>query len=309
MIARLNLPSRAAARRGISGSALIVVLWALMVLTAAIVAWASWIYQDLVVAGEANLGFEARAMAHSGIAVAFNPGVSKFTPLLTHDFTPMMGYQVSIISEGGKLNINWVLQGEDPNKLAIFKKWLELRGLNIQEREILTDSLLDWVEPSDLRHLNAVKETDDYHPAHRPLLTVEEITQVGGSAPLVKTPGWRDQLTVFSQGPIDLANAPIEILRLIPNIGEPQIERFVQYRSGPDRIFGTIDDPQFKSLEEVYSFLGVSQNAQQVLGSLVTVNDATLRISSTGKSGKVVRQLDVVARKSGANPQIFYWKE
>jgi hypothetical protein len=292
-----------------SASALLIVLWALLVLAASLLAWSQWVAQDITLDTDANRGLEARAMAHSGMAVALNPQVSKATPLLQQVFPYNTGYKVKIVSEGGKLNVNWLMQGEDPQKVAFFKKWLGNKGLNLQEREIFTDCLLDYIDPDSLRHPNGVEDQGDYHAANRPLQSVDEITKVWGAGPLTKTPGWKDDLTIDSQGPIDLVAAPEYILHLL-GFSDSAIKRFIQIRAGPDKIDGTADDYEFKDINEVYTALGMNpQTALQTIGPLVIISDKTLRITSEGYSGKVVRQLEVVVRKGGGNPQIRSWKE
>jgi hypothetical protein len=288
---------------------LLIVFWALLVLSAAIVAWSEWINQGILIDADANRGLEARAMAHSGMAVALNPGVTKLTPLLEKEFSPSLSYRVKMVSEGGRLNINWLLTGEDPQKLGILKLWLEQRGLNAKERDVLVDCLLDYVDADNVPHLNGVEDQGDYHAANRPFESVDEIAQVWGAEPLTRTPGWKDNLTIYSSGPIDLVAAPIDILRLIPGLSETRIQRFVQMRVGQDGIEGTADDPEFGDLGQIFSLLGISANAAELLQPLVTVNDPTTHITSEGRSAKVVRQLEVVTRKGGGNPQILYWKE
>jgi len=291
------------------GSALMLVLWALLLLTMAIFTWAHWLQEGMIAHGFASAGLEARAMSHSGVAVALHPLVTKATGLLEESFLSDVGYRVRIISEGGKLNISWLLAGEDPQKIAMLKQWLELRGLNFEQREHFVDCLLDYVEPGDTKHINGVKDDGDYHAARRPFLSVDEVAAVPGSEPLVSTPGWKNELTIDSSGPIDVLAAPAEILRLIPGFSEPRIQRLLQLRAGPDGIDGTADDPEFQSLQQVLLSLGMSQAEMGMAGNLVSINDPVSRIISEGRSGKVVRQLEVVARKGGANPVIISWKE
>ena len=87
------------------------------------------------------------------------------------------------------------------------------------------------------------------------------------------------------------------------------MQRFLQYRRGKDGVDGTIDDPEFKNVNEVFGFLGLSQAPGQEFSGLVGFKDPTMHITSEGTSGKVVRQVEVVARKGGSNPVILYWKE
>jgi hypothetical protein len=291
------------------GGAIPLAFWAITILTGAILAWAAWIYQGTKLASEAMLDTEARVMARSGVTVALHPQVTKFTALLTHDFTPDSGYKVEMIGEGGRLNLAWILTGEDPRKLNLFKQWLEYRGLDYYQREVLVDSLLDYVDSDDAVRVNGREAKDDYVPANRPLQSVDELKQVYGTDPLTRQPGWRDKLTLLSQGPIDVAAADEDVLRLIPGFGEARLQRFLQVRAGADQQFGTEDDVQFQNLEDVRSVMGLSQAQFQELGGLIMVNDPTWHLAAKGRSGKVIRQIEVVARKTGQNPQILSWKE
>jgi hypothetical protein len=53
----------------------------------------------------------------------------------------------------------------------------------------------------------------------------------------------------------------------------------------------------------------MDQTQLKQIQSFVTVTDTTQRIISEGHSANVVRQIEVVVQKSGANPAIRYWKE
>ena len=65
----------------------------------------------------------------------------------------------------------------------------------------------------------------------------------------------------------------------------------------------------FKNFKEIGQYLGMSNAQLQELQRFATVKDTTQRIVSEGYSSDVVRQIDVVAQKSGGNPAIRYWKE
>jgi hypothetical protein len=138
---------------------------------------------------------------------------------------------------------------------------------------------------------------------------VEELEQVAGSEPLTSQPGWKDDLTIFSAGPIDLTAADAHILRLLPGIGDIGIDRFLQWRRGADQIDGTIDDPPFDKLEQAQPFLGMDKASFNALGGLIGPRDTFWEIKAEGWSGKVRRKISVVAKKGGQNPQIYDWKE
>ena len=295
--------------RATRASALLLVLWALILLSGAVFAYAKWIQADLLLHGEANRDQEARAMAHSGLALGLHPLVSRETPGLEEELGADLGFRVRIIGEGGRLNINWLITGEDPAKLTLFKLWLEQRGVEYQDREVLVDSLLDYVDGDDVKRLNGIEDDEDYHPANRALQSVEELEEVANTGPLISQPGWKDDLTIYSQGPIDVTAATAEIMRLLPGLAEPNIQRFITVRQGRDAVDGTIDDFQFKNLKEVQSYLGLGDAQFKALGGLIVLKDQFTRIISEGHSGKATRQVEVVARKGANNPQIVLWKE
>lgn len=300
---------RRAPRDSQRASALLLVMWALLLLSATVFAWAAWIQNGIVLQGTESRAFEARAMAHSGLAIAMHPSVSLQTPLPDENLGQDMGYRVTMLSEGSKLNINWLLQGEEKRKLTILKQWLERRGLDFQQRETFVDCLLDYVDPDNVKRLNGSEEDGDYQPANRELQSVQEITRVRGAGPLVSQGGWDNDLTIFSQGPIDLSSAGVEVLRLLPGLSETRIQQFVKFRQGPDGRDNTEDDPVFPNLNAIQQFLGLTAAQFQELSSLVSYKDPTMHITSAGHSGNVSRQVEVVVRKAGANPQIMSWKE
>ena len=117
--------------RSTGASALLLVLWAVVMLTVAILAWIGWVEGDLERSADANRAVEAKAMAHSGIALGLHPLVSEKTPGLEESVNDQIGFRVRIVGEGGRLNINYLLAGEEPQKLEILKLWLESKGLSL----------------------------------------------------------------------------------------------------------------------------------------------------------------------------------
>lgn len=292
------------------GSSLLLVMWALLLLSAAVFGFAKWMDQDLRLHADANRELEARAMAHSGVQFALHPMVTRLTPGLAEELRPTLSYQVRITSEAGKLNIANLIAGEDPAKLDILKRWLERRGLDYHQREVFVDSLLDWVDTDNAHHLNGKEDEGDYHPPNRPLESLEEIADVNGAEPLTRTDAWKDELTIYGGGQIDLTAAGADVLRLIPGLDEMRIQAFVKDRDGPDQINGTFDDRKYDSVATAIGFLGIRPSRDgKGLESLFTVNDKTVHIISEGRSGNVYRQTEVVAVKTGAKPQILSWKE
>lgn len=294
-----------------SGSMLLLAVWALLLLSAVVFAWVKVIDRGIDGVSRANRGLEAHALAHSGLAVALHPEVTRISPHLNASFERDRSYRVTIKSEGARINLNYFLSGADPAKLQFLKQYLALRGLTVQQREVFMDCLQDWVSAiGGTRRLNGAPEGPDYHPPHRPLQSIDEIPLIKGSEPLVSQPGWKDDLTIYSTGPLDIESAPAALLALVPGISEQQARQFVKTRE--ERILkqNNKDGFAFKNSAEALSFLGLSQEQYTQLSPFLGFRDPILRIQSAGESGKVIRQVDAIVRKvQGANSQILLWTE
>ena len=294
----------------VSGAALMLTLWALFLLSAMVISWALDIDSRLTLSGDANRGLAAEAMAASGAEVALHPSVRPSSPNLHRALGAREGYDVRITGEGGRLNLNWLTAGEDPIRLEILRKYLELKGVDLNERDRMMDALLDWVGPNaGLHRLNAPPETADYRPSHAPLTSVDELKKIVGWGEFTSQPGWEDDFTIDSSGPIDLAWASRDVLRALPGMRDDFVDRFLQLRRGPDGIDGTADDAQFRNLADVQYALGFSPEQFQQLAALVGFNDQVMRILSVGKSGNIARTVKMVVRKSGNIPEVIVWKE
>ncbi|MEY2439646.1 MAG: ral secretion pathway protein, partial [Verrucomicrobiota bacterium] len=153
-------------RRNGRGAALMLALWALFLLSAMIISWALDIDSRLIMAGKANRILEAEAMACSGAEVALHPHVKPDSSNLVGQIGDRGTYEAHVTGEGGRLNLNWLLAGEDPVRLGILRKYLENKGIELNERDRMIDCLLDWVDPDNLVRLNGAEDSDDYHPAN-----------------------------------------------------------------------------------------------------------------------------------------------
>ncbi len=293
------------------GSTLMLSLWALILLSAVVMAWGMRIDREIEAANEANRALEARALAHSGIAVARHPGIGAKNPFLHGHFGRGQSYRVTMESEGGRINLNYWLAGEDPQKIDYLSKYFALKGLNIQERKTLVDCLLDWVGPRrEGRRIRGMAESPDYPIPHRPLQSLDELAQIAGSGPLVSKQGWQDELTLYSSGPLDLESVPARFLALVPGIGEQRAARFVKMREGRLKGSDNKDDHPFKDLPDALDCLGMSQTEVDSLSAFLKFRDPVTRIQSVGQSAAVIRTTEAVVNKeANGNTQILLWIE
>jgi len=108
------------------------------------------------------------------------------------------------------------------------------------------------------------------------------------------------------------------VLRALPGMGDDSVDRFLQLRQGPDGIDGTADDFQFTTTAatsvppEVQAALGLNPQQFQQIQALVQFRGPVLRILSVGRSGDVMRSVEMVVVKQPlgvGRPQVFSWKE
>jgi hypothetical protein len=319
-----------------SGAALMLALWALFLLSAMIISWALDINSRLAVSGNASRVLDAEALASSGADLALHPLIKPNSPNLQRQMGRDQSYEVRMTGECGRLNLNFLTQGEDPTKLAILRQYLSLKGIELNDLDTMIDSLLDWVSPNrGLHHLNACPETDDYQPLHAPLTSVDDLKKVCGWAEFTSKPGWDEDFTVVTNcGCIDLAWASRDVLRAL-GIGDDRVDAFLQLRRGPDGIDGTSDDLQLSAAAsgptpnvggcgqvplDVQTVLGIKlqqpQNQQPPFAAqgLIGFNSPVFRVVSAGKSGDVTRSVQMIISKAasggiGGRPQVISWKE
>ena len=292
-----------------AGAALMLSMWALFLLSAMVISWALDISSGLALNGVASRVIEAEAMAASGGEIALHPAVRPGSPLLRGGFSRTQTFEARITGEGGRLNLNWVVAGENPARIELLRSYLELKGIELNERDHMIDCLLDWVDPDNLVRLNGAEDEADYRPTNTLLTRIDDVKRIRGWGDFTAQPGWDSEITVNSTGPIDLAWAPADLLLALPGMTEPLVEQFLMMRRGEDGLDGTEDDAAFKTLEDVRLALGFTPEQFKQIAALVGFRDQVIRIISTGRSGNVTRVVQMIVRKAGAVPQLISWKE
>jgi hypothetical protein len=305
-----------------SGAALLLSLWALFLLSAMVIAWALNINSRLTVSANANRVLSAEAMASSGAEVALNPVIKPASANL-HRKMGAESYDVAMSGECGRFNLNLLAPGgvENPVLVQALRQYLNIKGVDLNNLDVMMDSLLDWITPTKgLRRLNAPEETDDYQPPHAPLTSVDELKKVFGWAEYTSHAGWDDDFTTIIGGcqQIDAAYASRDVLRAF-GIPDDFVDRFLQVRAGPDGVDGTADDPQMDQ-PTAFSLLGLTTPGTSTVPQLNSIQNLIVykspnpvfRIVSVGKSGNVARSVEMLVLKQSAGagrPQVYSWKE
>jgi len=264
-------------------------------------------------ASRSQLALEARALALSGVALGTNSQLQKGDPIFTQ--SPAAGHQfsVNIESEGARLNLNYVLlSGHREILVNLFTHW----GLHQAEADHVADCLYDWVTPGDLRSLNGAKAADyaqlnlPQRPTYQAFATMDEVKQVLGMDLLEKAkPNWEDSFTLWSEGPLNINEAPGELIAAVFGIDPSRVKMFINARNGKDQIVGTQDDVPVQDPNALQVQLGLSPLLMQTLGKEVSLRDGSRRIESVGQANGVQVMISVVVRFNNSPLQYFLWSE
>ena len=295
------------------GSALIIVIWAVLVLGMAVFGVVEMIELSVEHAAFDAQALDARGLALSGLALGLNPQLLKDDPLLAQKASATRQFKTTIGSEGARMNLNYVLLTNHREILVnLFTQW----GLPIDQAERVSDCLYDWVTPGDLKSLNGAK-ADDYarlglpqRPTYKPFDSFDEVELVIGMDMLEKArPNWQDSFTLWSGGPLNVNEAPADLISAVFSLDPKQVAFFVTARNGRDGIAGTADDVPVQNLTALQGQLGLSTTKLQLVGAQVSFSDPNRRVDSVGLSSGTQVEISVVTRLNTSPIQYLLWSE
>src|SRR5436305_12363270 len=113
----------------ISGAAIMLALWALFLLSALVISWALDIDSRLSLSGDGARMLKAEAVACSGAEVALHPAVNPGSANLRGQIGNGANYEARRTGEGGRLDVNYFVFGEDPARLVVIRRYLETEGI------------------------------------------------------------------------------------------------------------------------------------------------------------------------------------
>jgi general secretion pathway protein K len=292
------------------GAALLAVIWLVAILGIATMSALRVISFDMEIATAKIHGSRARQIAEMGIAIASNPVVKRWDPMLRQAHGESgEGFQARVISEGARFNINAILIQDDKALLrSIFTQW----GMELDAAQEVADALGDWVDADDNVALNGA-EKDEYEkmgrinqPFNRPFYDINEVRLVRGMD-LVEAlrPDWRDWFTVWSGGPLDLNEATAELIAAAAECPLEEAALIPAAVSGMDGIRDTEDDAPFQNAAAALALLRIDINARPDLARRFTVNDTTTRIESIGQAQGAKRRITLIVRNRTGKPALL----
>lgn len=327
-----SVPTRAA------GVAMVLVLWVIMVLSLLISGFAFTMHVETQVASFSRKQLKAEMLARSGIEVARMQLILDLRSATEGGFDALnqlwatnellyvdhaLGegtFNVKVIDEESKLPLNRAT----PEQL---KRLVEVLGIEPVDGDVIVDSIQDWTDDNDLHRLNGA-ESDYYmslSPPYRAknapfdrneeLLLVRGVTRdiFRGTTATEKDEahlGLSEFVTTLSSGQVNVNTASSIVLQAWLGLDEAITDAIINRRDGADGIAGTEDDQPFRSVDEFVTGMGsLTEQQQQQLRTLVTVNSNYFAVKSTGDISGVKRTIAAVLLREGPNIKTVTWRE
>ena len=306
-------------RRGSRAVALIIVLWAVSLISVAMIGLAGLLQRQLGQEVAALQNARALLVAESGIQMALNPGLfpadmeaasRELSARLQEGWRgPRGGVQVEfrvekaagdgaqagLTGEEGKMNVNALLLGDRNEARRILTNLFSGWEVNVTTSSTVIDALLDWTDADDMT-TGTEEATEDYArigksgPRNGPFLRIEELEQVRGWPELIQEAregprgvDWRKKFTIFGNGQLSLMTADEDVIEAWLDLRPGTAVNFMRARLGPDLIPGTQDDVVNMAL--LPATVGTATNR------ISTGWGDLWRVTSTGSVGGVKRTL------------------
>jgi general secretion pathway protein K len=321
--------------RTVSGSALLLVLFAIVLLSGMIIATVAFVKNGVDEYGARNKEFRARQLAESGVAYGLNPQIqNEDRNLLEQKASDGGKFRVFISSESTKLNINFILRSNHDEILErLFSKW----GVPLKRAKDAIAGLHDYMagpltpdEKAQALQQKAQQpptqaapssegqpvqpsngdNTSQLLPVTREFQAVDEMSLVPEFAPVMeKQPDWKNYFTIWGDGKIDVNLADAEILELVASVTHAQADHFIKYRWGPDGLPYTQDDRVYRTPDEVRAGLGLTTGQFQIVEGLLSLNSAVDRIESKGIIAGYEKNVVVIASRNSTPMRYLSWQE
>lgn len=295
------------------GSALLVVLWVIALLSFLVVTTMMITMQDVETGISRKMVFRARQLAEMGVAVASHPMVKAQDPLLRRKVSDTEGYYVKLTTEEARINLNSLLTEEKrPTLQRVFTRW----GLRPADASELVESLMDWKDADDLRRLQGA-ERQEYEragfadrPYNRPFHTLDEVLLVKGMGAFADAhPEWREIFTLWGDGRVDVNEASAAVIAATADVSLSVAETVVAVRDGRDGVHQTEDDQLFENVEDALTLLGLGGEQRTAAAALFSLRGSTLRIESVGQVHDLSRGIAVILKKDPVRPKVLEWRE
>ncbi|MEM7478017.1 MAG: hypothetical protein AAF483_23780 [Planctomycetota bacterium] len=295
--------------RSARATALLAVLWVIGILSILVFTSSQFLFSEIEQSAANAHGFRAEQLADTAIALAANPAVERWDPILRAQLSDTEAYEARIVSEGARLHLNSLLGDEIHHQ--VLRDLFQLWGLGPEQSIAVVDSLADWVDQDQqLRAAGAERELYGElglqgRPYNRDFIDLDEARLVlGMDLVAAAKPDWRQAFTLHSGGKLDLNDAPPQLIQALCQCPLEVVLRFDATRKGADGLVFTEDDVRFQSVTEALNALGAGGDLQ-LLESRATVNDSVTRLIGIGIVGDFALERSVVVRSRSSQPVVL----
>ena len=307
-----------------SGVALIVVLWAVGLISTALFGLVAILQRQIGQEVAALQNARAMLVAESGIQMALN---SQLRPedmgeacrqlsgrLQVGWYTGKTPVEVrfeieskDMSEDAAKININALLLGDKTLARSVLQNLFARWEVNLTTSSALIDALLDWVDADGLS--TGSNSGTEKNVRNGPFEKIEELEKVGGWAEMAKEAkeGSKgvdalSKFTVYGAGKLSLRSAEQDLIEAWLGLGAGAATNFMSQRPGPDQISGTPDDVVNQTL------LGANPSGW---ADRVNAEEEDLwRVTSTGFVGKAKRKVVALISRKTNPPQVkARWSE
>jgi general secretion pathway protein K len=208
----------------------------------------------------------------------------------------------------------------------LLKQVLTTQGADANEISVVTDSILDWLDPDDnTRPAGAesdyyLGQTPSYYAKNAPIDNLDELLLIKGisrdmftgisssaSTPFARHQlgfghapgqeanyafGLRDVFTSFSQGQVNILTADEKVLECLPGLDTASIQAIETARDS---------DPPVRNIAQLLSAAGVNPQTAGQVGGYVGVIGNTYEIHATATIGQLSHEYTAVVFRSGPN--------
>jgi len=304
-----------------SGVALIIVLWAVSLIVAALLGLLAVQQRQLDQELAALQNARATLVAESGIQMALNPGLNQEDMEIaskqlsdrisegwrTGKSKVPVAFTVVMTEETGKLNINALLLGDKGVARAVLQNLFSGWEVNLTTSSSLIDALIDWVDP-DVNSTGSNSATES-NVRNGVFEKVDELEKVIGWAEMAKEAREGSKgvdavkkFTVFGLGKLSLRSADQDVIEAFLGLGQGGAQAFVSARPGQDGVLGTSDDLINLSLMTP-TYAGWE-------GRVTSEEEDLWRVTSTGTVGKATRKVVALISRKSNPPQVkARWSE
>ncbi|WFB35722.1 type II secretion system protein GspK [Kiritimatiellota bacterium B12222] len=226
---------------------------------------------------------------------------------------------ISISPENSRRNVNKL---SDPD----WEQLLENSGVPEKEQAKLISAFRDWTDDDESTRLLGAEEDDPYYQdldlpvKNADLITLDELGMIKGFTPAIlyggsledfygqddiEVTGIVSQLTVYGDEKLNLNAASKEVLMSLSGIREEQVDNLLEGRSGDDNIWGTEDD----GYRDVIQALATANLSQETENLFTTADFRWVRIISIGEVGNVRRGSLAIYEFTGSEFTLLSYEE